>query len=75
MAQHWDRIWKNYECSCCVVELKQFDANLNGDVDIYGCPWALERLLWIGYHKNITNTECMIPKIPKSILWCILEYL
>ena len=38
-------------------------------------PWKLERIMWIGYHKNIENQQCFVSKLPKTVLDEILDNL
>ena len=42
---------------------------LDGNID-----WKIERILWIGFHKNI-NKKCFISWLPKQILYHILHFL
>ena len=37
--------------------------------------WKIERVLWIGFYKNVANEQCFISKLPKVLILCILRYL
>lgn len=37
-------------------------------------PWKLQRLLWIGYSKNINNSNCIFGKLPKDIIRAIITF-
>ena len=35
----------------------------------------IERIIWIGYYKNNDNNQCLMKKLPKDLILCILELL
>lgn len=37
--------------------------------------WEIERIIWIGYEKNIDNNKCYISKLPKVLVKKCLSYL
>ena len=36
--------------------------------------WEVQRLLWIGYKKNITNPSCSFAQLPKDVIKCIIKF-
>ena len=43
------------------------------------CPlrfdWTWQRIIWIGYHKNSENKQCLFGKLPKDMIKTILCFL
>ena len=35
--------------------------------------WDIERIIWIGYYKNIDNDKCLITKLPKDVILHVLK--
>ena len=52
-----------------------------GGYKLYYFPWAIERLIWIGFHKcsykqsDSNQAICQIAKLPKEIVMCIIAFL
>lgn len=44
-------------------------------INIQGIRWDKERIVWIGYHKNKNNNDCLLIQIPKDIVFEILTYI
>ena len=36
---------------------------------------SIERIIWIGFYKNVTNCKCLIAKLPKDVVIHILHLL
>ena len=36
--------------------------------------WKIERIIWIGYEKNIDNDKCLIAKLPKDLVKKCLSF-
>ena len=36
--------------------------------------WEIQRLLWIGYKKNINNSSCPFSQLPKDVIKCIIKF-
>ena len=45
------------------------------DIIVESLSWKIQRILWIGFFKNVNNDKCMIPKLPKDVLQKILGVL
>ena len=47
--------------------------NFYFDFDFF--KWRYERLIWIGYEKNIDNKSCLLALLPKEVIKLILKFL
>ena len=37
--------------------------------------WECERIIWIGFNKNLSNIKCFFAKIPKDLVLLVLSFL
>ena len=40
----------------------------------YVLDWEMERVIWIGYLKNVQNEKCLLSTMPKDIVRKVLSY-
>ena len=39
-----------------------------------GLSWQQERIIWIGFYKNLKNKQCLIRLLPADIVNCVVEF-
>ena len=39
----------------------------------YAMTWKRERIIWIAFYKNVENNQCLMSKLPKSIVGYIIK--
>ena len=54
---------RGHQFSCWKLDLESF------------LSWDIERMIWIGYYKNIDNDKCLITKLPKDVIVYLLEFI
>ena len=65
------------DCRYCMLDLKKLFGKVGCVYGGYGfnvkLKWKYERIMWIGFHKNKENDECLIHQLPKDIVKKIIK--
>lgn len=70
-------IEKDYKKYCEKVQISLHGGTIDGIKydHLIGPTWDVERVLWIGYQKNINNPACLLTSLYKQAIKQILSFL
>ena len=76
MDKTLDKRRRNHQIHVHIIDaLNENDVLTMIDTEYYQAEWTYERLIWIAYLKNDTNSACLLKNLPKDLLLMIILFL